>query len=308
MEIGIYTFAEVSPDPSDGEAIGPERRLRNLMEEIELADQVGLDVFGVGEHHRPDFASPRPPSCWPRAARTEKIRLTSAVTVSAPTIPCACSRTSPRSTCCRAAAPRSWRAAARSSSRSRCSATTWRTTTSCSPRSSSCCSSSATGERVTWSGRHRAPIDGPRRLSPSRAGADPDLGRGRAAPGVGRPRRDARPADGARDHRRACRSGSRRSPSCTARRRAGRARPAPALSINSHGYIAETSQQALDESFPRVATMMNRIGRERGWPPMTRADYEAARDAARRELRRQPAGGDREDPLPARDLPATTAS
>ena len=52
--------------------------------------------------------------------------------------------------------------------------------------------------------------------------------------------------------------------------------PVPALSINSHGFIAETSQQALDESFPAVAAMMNRIGRERGWPPMTRADYDAA--------------------------------
>jgi alkanesulfonate monooxygenase SsuD/methylene tetrahydromethanopterin reductase-like flavin-dependent oxidoreductase (luciferase family) len=48
------------------------------------------------------------------------------------------------------------------------------------------------------------------------------------------------------------------------------------LSINSHGFIAETSKQALDESFPAVSTVMNRIGRERGWAPMTRADYDAA--------------------------------
>jgi alkanesulfonate monooxygenase SsuD/methylene tetrahydromethanopterin reductase-like flavin-dependent oxidoreductase (luciferase family) len=52
--------------------------------------------------------------------------------------------------------------------------------------------------------------------------------------------------------------------------------PAPALSINSHGYIAETSQQALDESFPSVAATMNRIGRERGWSPMGRAEYDQA--------------------------------
>jgi alkanesulfonate monooxygenase SsuD/methylene tetrahydromethanopterin reductase-like flavin-dependent oxidoreductase (luciferase family) len=51
---------------------------------------------------------------------------------------------------------------------------------------------------------------------------------------------------------------------------------APALSINSHGYIAETWEQAVEESFPHAAAMMNAIGRERGWPPMTRADYEAA--------------------------------
>src|SRR5262249_38991841 len=54
-------------------------------------------------------------------------------------------------------------------------------------------------------------------------------------------------------------------------------RPEPlALSINSHGYIADTWEQALDESFPHAAAMMNAIGRERGWPPITRADYEAA--------------------------------
>ena len=59
-----------------------------------------------------------------------------------------------------------------------------------------------------------------------------------------------------------------------------RSRPAttrcPALSINSHGYIAETSQRALDESYPAVSAQMNRIGRERGWPPMVRSDYDAA--------------------------------
>jgi alkanesulfonate monooxygenase SsuD/methylene tetrahydromethanopterin reductase-like flavin-dependent oxidoreductase (luciferase family) len=60
-----------------------------------------------------------------------------------------------------------------------------------------------------------------------------------------------------------------------AARRAGHEQP-PALSINSHGYIADTSQQALDESFPYAVGMMNRIGRERGWPPLTRADYDSA--------------------------------
>ena len=52
--------------------------------------------------------------------------------------------------------------------------------------------------------------------------------------------------------------------------------PLPALSINSHGYIADTQQRALDESFPYVSAAMNRIGRERGWPPTTRADYDAS--------------------------------
>ena len=82
MELGVYTFAETTPDPVSGRTIGAAQRLRDLIEEIELADQVGLEVFGVGEHHRPDFAVSAPAVVLAAAAeRTKKIRLTSAVTV-----------------------------------------------------------------------------------------------------------------------------------------------------------------------------------------------------------------------------------
>src|SRR5262249_56053005 len=82
MEIGVYTFAERYPDPATGELIGAEQRLANLLEEVELADRVGLDVFGVGEHHRPDFAVSAPAVVLAAAAsRTKRIRLTSAVSV-----------------------------------------------------------------------------------------------------------------------------------------------------------------------------------------------------------------------------------
>src|SRR5512147_509741 len=81
MELGIYTFAEITPGSDEGPA-GTARRLRDLVEEIELADQVGLDVFGVGEHHRPDFAVSAPAVVLAAAAeRTKRIRLTSAVSV-----------------------------------------------------------------------------------------------------------------------------------------------------------------------------------------------------------------------------------
>src|ERR687898_770777 len=81
MELGLYTFADVSPEPGPG-AIGAHERLRNLIEEIELADQVGLDVFGLGEHHRPDYAASAPVVALAAAAeRTRRIKLTSAVTV-----------------------------------------------------------------------------------------------------------------------------------------------------------------------------------------------------------------------------------
>ena len=82
MELGIYTFAELTPDPATGRTVSPAGRLRDLLEEIELADQVGLDVFGVGEHHRPDFAVSAPAVVLAAAAeRTKRIRLTSAVSV-----------------------------------------------------------------------------------------------------------------------------------------------------------------------------------------------------------------------------------
>ncbi len=60
MELGIYTFAELTADPRTGKTISAHQRIRDLMEEIELAEQVGLDVFAVGEHHRPDFVVSSP--------------------------------------------------------------------------------------------------------------------------------------------------------------------------------------------------------------------------------------------------------
>lgn len=82
MELGIFTFGAMTPDPSNGIRMGAGERLRNLLEEMELADQVGLDVFAVGEHHRPDYAVSSPAVVLAAASgRTSTIRLASAVTV-----------------------------------------------------------------------------------------------------------------------------------------------------------------------------------------------------------------------------------
>jgi probable LLM family oxidoreductase len=82
VEIGVSTFVETTPDVKTGEVISYAQRLREVVEEIILADRVGLDVFGVGEHHREDFASSSPAVVLAAAAsQTERIRLTSAVTV-----------------------------------------------------------------------------------------------------------------------------------------------------------------------------------------------------------------------------------
>ena len=82
MELGIMSFADMRPDTETGAGINAGQRLRDLMEEIKLADELGLDVFGIGEHHRPDFVASSPVTILAMAAaRTKSIRLTSAVTV-----------------------------------------------------------------------------------------------------------------------------------------------------------------------------------------------------------------------------------
>src|SRR5690554_3985082 len=82
MEIGIYTFGDATEDALTGQKTSPQQRMQELIAEIELADQVGLDVFGVGEHHRPDYIVSSPAVVLvAAAARTSRIRLSSAVSV-----------------------------------------------------------------------------------------------------------------------------------------------------------------------------------------------------------------------------------
>ncbi|AKR56475.1 putative oxidoreductase, LLM family [Devosia sp. H5989] len=83
MQLGLYSFAENTPDPLNGDRLqSPADRLKDLLEEIELADQLGLDFYGLGEHHRPDFVASSPVTILAAAAaRTKSIRLSTAVTV-----------------------------------------------------------------------------------------------------------------------------------------------------------------------------------------------------------------------------------
>ncbi len=82
MELGLYSFAELPLDTVTGNGGAAQKRLNDLMEEIELADQIGLDVYAVGEHHRPDFAISSPAVVLGAAAvKTKNIKLSSAVTV-----------------------------------------------------------------------------------------------------------------------------------------------------------------------------------------------------------------------------------
>jgi alkanesulfonate monooxygenase SsuD/methylene tetrahydromethanopterin reductase-like flavin-dependent oxidoreductase (luciferase family) len=113
MEFGAYTFVETRRDPLTGEPAGVDKTFADILEQMELADRVGLDVFGLGEHHRPDYAVSAPAVMLAAgAARTKRIRLTSAVTVLSSDDPVRVYRADGR---------RSWPDAARSSNPFRCS-------------------------------------------------------------------------------------------------------------------------------------------------------------------------------------------
>jgi probable LLM family oxidoreductase len=272
MELGVYTFAEVHPEPGQSWADAAAHRLHDLLEEAELADRVGLEVFGVGEHHRPDFAVSSPATALAAiAARTRDIRLTSAVTVLSSDDPVRVFQDF--ATIDLLSGGRAEIMAGRGSFiesfplfgfdlddydelfaeklelllRLRDS------------------------ERVDWPGsRHRAAIDGlgvyPRPLQDPlpvwlAVGGNPPSAIRAATLGLpmalaiigGEPARFA--------------------PLVELYRRAGGTQ----VSINSHAYVAETDEQAAEEFFPAYAGMMNRIGAERGWSPMVRPQFDALR-------------------------------
>jgi probable LLM family oxidoreductase len=277
VELGIYTFAELTPDPATGRTVGAAERLRDLIEEIELADQVGLDVFGVGEHHRPDFAVSAPAVVLAAAAeRTRRIRLTSAVSVLGSDDPVRVFQDF--ATLDLLSGGRAEIMAGRGSFIESFPLFGYdlEDYDELFAEKLDLLLAVRASERVTWSGRHRPPIDDravyPRPIqdplpvwvavggtpaSAVRAGA---LGLPLALGIIGGlPERFAPFAE---LHRRAARAAG---------------HEPPPLGINSHGFVAEASQEAADMAFPAFAATMNRIGRERGWPPMSRADFEASR-------------------------------
>jgi probable LLM family oxidoreductase len=279
MELGIYTFAEMSPDPHTGRQIDPATRLKNLMEEIELADQVGLDVFGVGEHHRPDFAVSAPAVVLAAAAaRTKSIRLTSAVNVLSSDDPVRVFQEF--ATVDLISGGRAEIMAGRGSFIESFPLFGYELDDydELFAEKLELLLKIRENVQVTWSGKHRASLTGqgiyPRPIqnplpvwiavggtpqSVVRAGM---LGLPLALAIIGgEPERFAPLVDLFRQ----------------AVRR-GRHDPAKLpVGINSHGYVADTSQQAADEAFPPFAEAMTRIGRERGWPPTTRQQFEAGR-------------------------------
>jgi probable LLM family oxidoreductase len=279
MEFGVYAFAETRRDPLTGEPVGVDKTFADLMEQIEVADRVGLDVFGVGEHHRPDYAVSAPAVVLAAAAAiTKRIRLTSAVTVLSSDDPV-----------------RVYQQFATLDLLSRGRAEIM------AGRGSFIESFPLFGydlddydelfaekldlllavradSHPVWSGRRRSPLSGhgvyPRALqkplpvwiasggtpqSVARAGM---LGLPLAIAIIGgEPARFAPLAN-------------------LYRQSAARAGVAPdelAIGINGHGFLADTVEAAVDAFFEPYAEVMGRVGRERGWPPLTRAQFDQGR-------------------------------
>lgn len=278
MELGIYSFGETTPDPH-GVTVGTAQRLRDLLEEVELADQVGLDVFGVGEHHRADYSVSAPAVVLAAAAaHTRRIRLTSAVTVLSSDDPVRVFQDF--ATLDLLSGGRAEIMAGRGSF------------TESFPlfgydlndydelfaEKLALLLQIRGSPRITWSGRHRPPL--------------------RDQPVLPRPLQQPLPvwiAVGGTP-RSVVRAGTLGLPMALAiiggqparfaplvelyRAAAAEAGHPPAslrVGINSHGYIADDSQRAADEAFPPYADTMGRIGRERGWSAPTREHFERER-------------------------------
>jgi probable LLM family oxidoreductase len=278
MELGVFTFAEATPDPATGRTVGAEQRLRDMIAEIELADQVGLDVFGVGEHHRPDYVASAPAVVLAAAAsRTRDIRLTSAVTVLGSDDPVRVFQQF--ATLDLLSGGRAEIMAGRGSFIESFPLFGYdlEDYDELFAEKLDLLLQLRESERVSWSGEHRPALQNlgvyPRPVqerlpvwvavggTPASAVRTGSLGLPMALAIIGG--LPERFASFAQLHREAA-------------RRAGHA--PPALSINSHGFIADSSQEASEVAWPAFKTTMDRIGRERGWPPMSREQFEASRE------------------------------
>lgn len=276
MEFGLYTFVENTPDSESGQKLAPAQRLHNLMEEISLADEAGLSVFGIGEHHREEYLSSSPSTILAAAAeRTSQIRLSSAVTVLGSEDPVRVFQQF--STIDLLSEGRAEIMVGRGSFIESFPLFGYELNNYDELFTEKLDLLLALREQteISWSGKHRPSINqrpvfprpfqdklpvwvavGGTPESAYRAGA---LGLPMALGIIGGQPERFKPL--AELHRRGAREAG---------------RPEPALSINSHGFIADSSQEALDIAFPAFKLTMDKIGKERGWAPMSREQFEAS--------------------------------
>src|SRR5712672_1196622 len=277
MQIGIDSFAAAYTDSSL--AVSASDRLRNLVEQIEHADQVGLDVFGIGEHHRRDYLDSAPAVILgAAAARTSRIRLTSAVTVLSSADPVRVFQNF--ATLDLISQGRAEMVVGRGSFIDSFPLFGYRLEDydSLFAEKLDLLLKIRDNEHVTWSGKHRPALTGqgvyPRPVqdplpiwlgvggtpgSFARAGA---LGLPLMVAIIGGETRRFRPLVDLYKE---------------AGKRAGHSPDRLKVGMHSPGYVAATMQEAVDDFYPGWAKVVSDIGRERGWPPMTRRDFEAQR-------------------------------
>src|SRR2546425_4899088 len=277
MQIGVDSFAAAISDPATGLTLSPVQRMQNLLEEIELADQVGLDVFGIGEHHRAEFLDSAPVVILgAAAARTKNIRLTSAVTVLSAADPVRVFQEF--ATLDLISHGRAEIVAGRGSfiEAYPLFGLNLEDYDSLFEEKLDLLLAIRESTEVYWSGKHRPALTGqavyPRPLqdplpiwvgvggTPTsfvRAGA---LGLPLMVAIIGGETRRFRPlVDLYRE----------------AGRRAGFSPDRLKVGVHSLGYVAATAQQAADDFYPGYARAINTVGKERGWAPMTRAQFDA---------------------------------
>ena len=279
MELGVYTFAETRPDTGPERPLITAERLRNLMEEIKLADEVGLDVFGVGEHHRPDYAVSAPAIILAAAAQvTKKIRLTSAVTVLSSDDPVRVFQDF--ATIDLLSNGRAEIMAGRGSFIESFPLFGYdlQDYDALFSEKLDLLLKIRADEKVTWEGVHRAPLENisvfPRPLQNPlpvwiAVGGTPQSVMRAATLGLpmalaiigGMPERFKPLVELYRE---------------TARK-AGHDPAKLPISINSHGFIADTTQEAIDVAYPPYVEVMGRIGKERGWQPPNRGRFDIER-------------------------------
>ena len=279
MQIGIDSFAAAIPDPVTKIAISPRDRLHHLLDEIELADQVGLDVFGIGEHHRPEFLDSAPAVILAAAAsRTKNIRLTSAVTVLSAADPVRVFQEF--ATLDLISDGRAEIVAGRGSfiESYPLFGLKLEDYDSLFEEKLDLLLNIRENTHVHWSGRHRAALTGqavyPRPLQdplPIWIGVGGTPASFARAGALGLPLMVA--IIGGEPHRFRPLIDLYRE----AGRRAGHAAEKLTVGLHSIGFLADTTQQAADDFFPGYAHTFTEIGKERGWSPTTRAQFDALR-------------------------------
>jgi probable LLM family oxidoreductase len=279
MQIGVDSFGAVISDPATGLTLSPVQRMQNLLEEIGLADRVGLDVFGIGEHHRAEFVDSAPAVILSAAAaRTKNIRLSSAVTVLSAADPVRVFQEF--ATLDLISHGRAEIVAGRGSFVDSFPLFGFRLEDYDALFSEKLDLLLKIREdtRVRWSGRYRAPLTGqavyPRPLqnplpiwvgvggTPASFVRAGKLGLPLMVAIIGGEPRRFRPLiDLYRE----------------TGRQAGHGPEKLVVGLHAIGFLSDTTHQAADDFYPGYAYTFTEIGRERGWPPTTRAQFDAVR-------------------------------